>query len=252
MPYGRCMSADWGEFNRSIESIKDLVTYAMDKIERKGLGWSPPGRQPEWPPLRELSHNLYSFREEVIHENNRDYVFELLFLDHWLVSTGVRRGCGELFSVGLDGYRRNSQIANRWNRESSVRSSGIDSGKTQTGSSLAWAPEKAFPFTEEMVRHQEGILSEALHEERSHDYEELHKGFEASHRFLRFHWKVGAGALADSTALYGRLQQEYRVSLMTLAGRAALIALENRIDNATPYLDIAREPTPVLAKWRET
>ena len=233
-----------GEFNRSIESIKDLVTYAMDEIERKGFGWSPPGRQPEWPPLRELSHNLYSLREEVIHENNRDYVFELLFLDHWLVSTGVRRGCGELFSVGLDGYRRNSQIANPMEQGKFREILRDRLWQNADGFIASLAPEKAFPFTEEMVRHQERILSEALHEERSHDYEELHKGFEASHRFLRFHWKVGASALADSTALYGRLQQEYRVSLMTLAGRAALIALENRIDNATPYLDIARGAHP--------
>ena len=56
---------------------------------------------------------LYSFREEVIRAGNRDYLLELLSLDHWFVSTGLRQPCGELFTFGLNGYRWNYQISTR-------------------------------------------------------------------------------------------------------------------------------------------
>ena len=79
------------EFTRSLDSIKDLISYAMDEIEHNGIGWSSTGGQPEWPPMRGLHRNLYSFREDVIREGNREYVFELLGLDYWLLSTGARR-----------------------------------------------------------------------------------------------------------------------------------------------------------------
>ena len=72
-----------------------------------------PGSQPQWPPLRELGSNLYPFREDVIRRGNREYVFELLRFDYWLLSRGVRRRCGELFTVGLSGYRWNYEIGGR-------------------------------------------------------------------------------------------------------------------------------------------
>ena len=62
------------EFTRSLDSIKDLISYAMDEIERSGIGWASPGRQPEWPPMGGFRRNLYSFREDVIREGNREYV----------------------------------------------------------------------------------------------------------------------------------------------------------------------------------
>ena len=79
------------EFKRSLDSIKDLISYAMDEIEGNGIEWSSPGRQPECTPMRGLLRNLYSFREDVIREGNREYVFELLGLDYWLLSTGARK-----------------------------------------------------------------------------------------------------------------------------------------------------------------
>ena len=74
------------EFTRSLNSIKDLISYAMDEIESNGISWSAPGGQPDWPPMRDLRRNLYSFREDVIRAGNREYIFELLGLDYWLLS----------------------------------------------------------------------------------------------------------------------------------------------------------------------
>ena len=100
-------------FKRSLESVKHLITYAMDEIEQEDLSWDPPGSQPQWPPLLELWRSLYAFRESIIRRGDREYVFELLFLDYWFLSTGVRCRCGELFTVALDGYRQNYEIACR-------------------------------------------------------------------------------------------------------------------------------------------
>ena len=73
------------EFMLSMQSIKGLLEYALNEMENQGMVWATPRDRPEWPPLSELGRNLYSFREDVIRENNRDYVFELLGLDYWLL-----------------------------------------------------------------------------------------------------------------------------------------------------------------------
>ena len=50
-----------GEFSRSIESIKELLTYATEEMDKTGYKWGAPGTYPEWPPLRQLGRNLDSF-----------------------------------------------------------------------------------------------------------------------------------------------------------------------------------------------
>ena len=101
------------EFTRSLGSIKELIMYAMNEIENSGVRWGEPGSQPHWPPLRELGRNLHSLREEVIRRGEQDQVTELLRFDYWAVSSGINRGCGELFTVGLAGYRSNYEVAIR-------------------------------------------------------------------------------------------------------------------------------------------
>ena len=98
------------EFRRSLDSIRELIDYAMEELDGSGIPWGAPGAQPSWPPLSELSRNLYSFREDVIRSGDREYIFELLRFDYRLTSAGVHARCGELFSVGLNGYRWNYQI----------------------------------------------------------------------------------------------------------------------------------------------
>ena len=101
------------DFKTALDSIKGLVTYAMDEIEREGIGWGIPGSQPQWPPLRELGRNLYSFREDVIRRGNRDYASDLLSLDYWLRGRAVDHRCGEFFTVAVGGDRWNCEIAAR-------------------------------------------------------------------------------------------------------------------------------------------
>ena len=230
------------EFKRSLDSIIELVNYAMDEIGRIGIQWSIPGSQPQWPPLRELNRNLYSFREEVIREGDRDYTFELLNLDYRLTSKGIRERCGELFTVGLNGYLWNYRIANRIGRGES-RAMLRDRFNLNMNAFIfgaALTPVEAFPYTVEMVRHQEQMLSEAMHSDHPSDYDQLHRGFEARLRAIQSHWRADDWPYADASELYRKLQQEYHIRLMGLAGRALILAQSSRIADINPYLDIGR------------
>ena len=225
-------------FKRSLEAVKELVTSAMDEIEREGLDWSSPGSQPQWPPLRELGSNLDSFRDEVIRRGDHDYLRELLSLDHWLLANGRLRACGELFTVALEGYRRNYEIVRR-----------VGSGELlglfrdclwDVADSVIYgaAPDEVFPYASQMVWHQERLLSDALHAGRPTDYEQLHRGFAHLLETIRLHWEVDTWPPPESAALFECLEQDYRIALMGLGGRAVLLAESATIADPNPYLDV--------------
>ncbi len=230
-----------GQFKRSIESVKELVTYAMDEIESEGLNWSPPGSQPQWPPLRELGSNLYSFREEVIRRGDHDYVREILILDHWFLTTGMRRRCGELFTAALEGYRSNYEIVRRVGSSESLELFRDRLWQVADGVIYGTPPDEVFPYAKQMVWHQEQLLSDALHANQPTDYEQIHEGFAHLLETVRFHWEVDNWPPPESAALLEDLQQDYRVALMGLGGRAVLLAESGRIADAHPYVAVARE-----------
>lgn len=228
------------EFSRSLEFIRELVDYAMEKLEGAGIQWEAPGAQPSWPPLSELSRNLYSFREEVIRSGDREYIFQLLRFDHGLTRAGVHARCGELFSVGLNGYRWNYQIAIR-----------IGAGEfhevlrdrlSQNANMIVMRvePVDAFPYTNELVRHQERLLSDAIHSDRPTDFDELHRGFLDFLRAIRLHWRVDSQTSPSVFQLYEKLEQAYRIVLMGLGGRAMDLAQSNRVTNVNSFLNVAR------------
>ena len=229
------------EFERSLSSIRELVTYAMDEMEKVGMQWGVPGSQPEWPPLRELGGNLYPFREEIIREGNRECIFELLKLDYWLITNGIRRSCGELFTTGLNGYRWNYQIATRHGYSEFHEMLRDDFSRDLPSIVLGRNLDKSFPYMEEIVNHQERILSDALHANGPADYEQLHIGFRS--RFwdiVRYHelddpLSLGHNTLGDTLAC------RYRIVLMGLAGRAVTLAENGKIADADQYLGVARE-----------
>ena len=228
------------DFETCLNSIQELVTYAMDELESRGHSWLHPGSQPEWPPLRELGSNLYPFREDILRHGGREYLFELLKFDYWMTSTGMGRDCGELFSVGLDGQRRNYHISNR---TGSVESQEMVRTLGQAAGSLTFStePQKDFPFMREIVRHQESMLSDAMHADRPDDFESLHRGFEETLRDVRWHWDDSEKTSpSESAELHETLEKDYRIVLMGLAGRAALLNESSRVTDMSPYLDAAR------------
>ena len=228
------------EFSRSLDFVRELVVYAMEEIKKTGIQWGAPGTQPHWPPLRELSSNLYSFRKDVIREGDRDYILELLRFDYMLTVDGVREGCGELFTVGLSGYRWNYQIVNRIGSVEFREMLRDRSFESASSFHLGKKLEEIFQYAREMVRHQERLLSEAMHSDRPGDYDQLHRLFQAWFNAMRFNWKADDWPPSEASRQYQLLEQEYRIALMGLAGRAILLAKDNRIVDANPYLDVAR------------
>ena len=228
------------ELKRSLDSVWELVEYAMDEIKRTGIAWSSPGSQPVWPPLSQLSRNLYSFREDVIREGDREYISELLQLDHRLARQGMRERCGEMFTVGLTGYRMNYQIANRIGGgefRALLRDSFSQNANTFF---LDAEPEEVFPYANEMIRHQERLLSDAMHSNQPSDYDQLDRGFRALRRAVRLGWRIEEGPSSRPLELFEELEQEYRIALMGLAGRALFLSRSNRLTDVNPFLNVAR------------
>ena len=229
------------ELTRSLDSIKTLVSFAMDEIESAGAQWSVPGSGAEWPPLTELSRNLYSYREEVIRACGREYLRELLNLDYWFVSTGLKRFCGELFTFGLDGYRCNYEISTRIGSRDFHWMLRDDFLMNLNGLTLAHHPETLLPFMREVIRHQGNVLSHALHANLVDDYRRLQREFSSILSSILERWHRGRDLSGVQLEMASHLAQENRVALMGLAGRAAILAGSDELSDATPYLDVARK-----------
>ena len=228
-----------GDFTRALDSIKELVEYAMDEIEGNGLDWGLPGSQPEWPPLRELSRDLYPFREEVIRRGNRDHAAALSSLDYWLLSRGIRRRCGELFTVGLGGYSANGEIARR--NTSDLREHFFGREWINLPFLLSEIPsDEVAPYALHVVRHLERLLSSALHDDRPGDFESSRSGFTDLLRRTRLDWRVDRWPRTESADVYERIEQPYRIALMGLGGRAMLLAESGRLANPGPFLEAIR------------
>ncbi|MCY3918482.1 MAG: hypothetical protein OXG38_01590 [Chloroflexi bacterium] len=228
------------DVRRVLTSIEELVEDAMDELERGGIAWGPPGPEPQWPPVRELGRNLYAFREDVIRRGDREYAFEMLRFDYRLLSKGVRRRCGELFTAALSGYRWNYEIATRVGN-TELREVLRDRTWLVADQTLfAVSPEEAFPYARHLVRHQEQLLSDAMHADRRGDYEELARGFDRFLEMIRLGWRVEDWPRQEAPRLYEQLEQRYRIALMGLGGRAVVLASAGNIADAVPYLEVAR------------
>ena len=72
--------------------------------------------------------------------------------------------------------------------------------------------------------HHEQLLSDALHADRRADYEEVTRGFDNFLKMTRLGWKVEDWPPPESAKLYEQLEQDYRIALMGLGGRAVILA----------------------------
>ena len=236
------------EFTDALKSIEELVAHAMDEIEQvmdeidpEGDTWSPPGAQPQWPPLRELGRNLYSFREDVIRRGIRDYASDLLSLDYWLRRRAVQHRCGELFTVAVASDRWNCEIAGRVGTPELSEMFRDRSWLVTDMTLSALSAEEAFPYAQHLVMHHERLLSDAMHADRRADYEALVRGFDNFLRVTSLGWRAEDWPRGEAARLHEQLVQHYRIALMELAGRAIILASEGRIAGAGPYLEAARD-----------
>ena len=229
-----------GELVRSLDSIKALVSFAMDELENAGVQWGTPGSEAQWPPLVELRRTLFAYREEVIRAGNREHLEALAGLDYWFVSTGLRRPCGELFTFGLSGFRRNYAISARVENNDFhgmlrdgflIHLDGLTFGRD---------PETVVPFMRDVIRHQGNVLSDALHADKVDDFQWLHREFNSILVGILERWEgriLVPGWESEPSALLAR---ENRITLMALVGRAVILSSSGDLSDATPYLDVAR------------
>ena len=234
------------EFDRSLNSIREHIEHAMEEIEEAGIRWDDPALS-GWPPLSEVQGNLESFREEVIRRGDRGNVSGLLSFDHWAVTTGTSRGCGDLLRVGLDGYDSNYRIA--------VRSSNSEFLESFFDQIWDWAyptfshahPRDVFPYVrDEMMLYQEHLLDDAMKADRTTDYERIHERFAVFLRGLGGYWKYHRTRWPEVVELHEQLEKQYRIALMGLAGRALLLADTGRIADPSAYIEVMRGAHPHL------
>ena len=235
-------------FETSLDSIIELVTYAVDLIEQADVRLNEARPRADWPPLRDLQMHLYAFREEVIHEGSREYVLKLLALDQRLVSEGVRRSCEDLFSTGLDGYRRNYQITTLLGGGQFHAMLRDRVTLNLNGLALTTRDQSLIAFAGEAVKNQKRMLSDAMRLSRPDDYQRLHEGFSS------FLWNIIRPATTDGVSsheareLNNRLWQQYRIALMGLAGRAATLSDLANVTDANLYITVARGEYTTLSR----
>lgn len=234
------------ELTQSLDSIVQLVAHAMDELDRQGFKWSAPGSQPKWPPLRHLGDDLVSLRREVISQGDQDYVIAILFLDYSLLTAGVDRRCGEMFTVALDGYRQNYEIA-RGIGNSEFQDLLRDHLWEVAGGIIFRTPAREIqPYVDEMVRHQEHLLADAMEAGSPSDYEGLHSAFRRVRQAVKGHKDNRTAPRAKPAAPYVKVEQDYRIALMRLGGRALFLAEEGSVTDPRPYLNLARDKCNIL------
>ena len=231
-------------FGAAFDSLKEMLTHAMDELEGAGVGWSPPGpaKRWPWPPLAELSEKLPALREEVVRRGEEEYVRTLFRLDSWLVSEGLRRGCGELFTAGLDGYAQSYAIAAR-PPSGAYRSHAVEAVWLAVRDALRAAgtdPEDDLPYLEEAVRWQERLLARALDERRAEDFGSLRARFAELLEWVGRHWEVDAWPRPAAADLHASLLQDARIALLGLGGRALELARLGEVEDISSYISVTR------------
>ena len=230
----------YGDFNRILTSMENLIAHAMDELSAAGFKWNPPGTQPQWPPMRELYGNLNSFREEIILGKDRDFLSRLLTFDYWILCQSIQQRRGELFTVALANDRQNYEIAKRVDIEDLH---GMLSGRILLNAPVLLSDmvsEEKYPYFQLLVAHQERRLNGAVQSDSPTEYRRLHEEFEEFIRVTEIFMNSKQGYQPTAIDQIRRLEQDYRLALMGLGGRAALLAGSGEIADANPYLDVVR------------
>ncbi len=231
------------DFRRALDSLTELITHAMDEIEGHGMGWSPPGAQPEWPPLRDLGRNLFSLREDVVERGGSWYANQLASFDLRLTGIGIERRCGELFTTGLRGYASNYAIASRVGNHRRVfrQRAWLYLRDVFTGES-----DEELPYLHEAVRHHARLLFYAMQGGHLDDFTSLRDDFAAMLRNVRETANMKADYDTNELTWMEQVERDRRVVLMELGGVAMRPVGSGGLTDPQPYLDVVRSEYPTL------
>ena len=232
-------------FVATFDSLRELLTHATYEIEHAGVGWSLPGASTRWPwpPLAEISDKLPALREEVIRRGEAEYVRTLFRFDRWLLTEGLKHGCGELFTTGLEGYSQSYAMAAR-SPSGAYRSHAVESVWLAVREALRAAnvdPEDGRPYLDEAVRWQERLLTRALDERQAEDFGSLRTRFGELLEWVGLHWKVEAWPRPAAADLHATLLQDARIALLGLGGRALELAGSGQVAELDPFIDMTRD-----------
>ena len=209
------------DFTRALRSIEDLLAYAMDEIHDRAGGWGPPGSQPVWPPLPELERSLGMFRRDVIERGGHEHALGLSRLDRWMLRSGATRGSESLFAVGLGGHQSNYELAGVAEHPEFARLFRDEVWQEIASTLYCTSTEDAVPRMRQIIRHQERMLSIAMHNHGYSEFEALLTVFAEVFRDARERW-ARAAPPGPGNAAVEDLERLYRIALMGLGGRAML------------------------------
>ena len=208
------------DFARALRSIKDLLAYSMDEIRNHAGGWGPPGSQPAWPPLPELERSLDIFRREVIERGGPEHARALSGLDRWMLSNGATRGSESLLEVGLRGYRSSYELAGAAEHREFAQLFRDEGWQAIARTLDGTTAEEAVPRMRLIIRHQERMLSSAMHDHGYPEFGALLTVFAEVFGGATQRWAQAAAGPVN--AAMEDLEQLYRIALMGLGGRAML------------------------------
>ena len=231
------------ELRESLGSIKELVEHAMDELERRGYVWGDPHAQPNWPPLRELGRNLYAFREHIIQQGDREYLFELLRFNTWLTGIGMRE---KVWRAVQGRPWTDTSIITRFQTASaalnSMTSSEEDPGGLRQSLTIKRRATASFPLSprNDQASRKDAFRRDAVLAGLDDFRQPQTKEFGNFFRFLRWQWGLDTSPTPEPANLYETLEREHRIVLMGLAARAAILENTGRISDMSPYALPAR------------
>ena len=224
----------------------------MDEMKTKEIEWRPPGSAPEWPPLRELSRNLYSFREEIIRRGERDYIFALVGFDFGSSTAAfvrVAERCLLPEPMVTDG---NYQIALRL-RDSEFQEIFRERFWSEFPFILSGTePNEDFPYVLSMVTLQAEFLNDSMQAGRPLDFGLLHRTFENALRVICNRWNSEPERALRFDSLCQQLAQTYRIAVLGLGGRAVILAESGSIPKQHHSWKYSMEFMHLLRNWLTT
>ena len=245
--YASRAMGEWrqADFEWALDTVRVLVEHAMKELQEGEFLWAAPGSRVRWPPLAEWPRNLEEFRQEVITSGRPWYANQLATLDLRLVGMGFDRRCGELVTAALRGYESNYSISIRF-RNPRIRVLFRDRPWTYLRDAPSdLSAEENVPYLTEIIRYQERLLSVALDNGLSADFDALTAGFSRMFSNIRQLWAYGIRPRPGPEA-EEELRRIYRIAIMGLAGRAILLSESGQLADPVPYLDAARSAYPDL------
>ena len=247
------------DYSQGFEDLRGYVESAVDQVAKTEMAFGPPGAEPWWQPLSGIRDKLVWLKDDVFRATGwSPYAYELGSYDYWQISRGLQWRCGELYGMGLAGWRTSYHAAVRSDDPELTRmmiertwrliSSAIQAVGFQEDDVVGSAARPLDPTSEDDLRYLYFLVSEldrqlaqAMLVDRVHDYVEFNRGFDDLLRQLSLSIE-GPRAHGETTRLVlDRLRQARRISLLGLSGRAAELARDGRIADPQPYINVVRE-----------